>query len=143
MPSIEREHRRRVWWTAFCVDQSVSSELGLRPASTGAAKGLGYPDASGLSAEENEEFFDPELLTAQIKLCEIKTDIITSVSQLSSKDIDHPYEILGRCLEGLNNWRKDLPPALFSKFGSPQEMANLPESRILSSISLRYHQVRR
>lgn len=143
MTSLEREHRKRVWWTAFCIDQSISTELGLRPASTGAtAPDLRYPIGSELSAEDSEEFFDPELLTAQIKLCDIKTNISARVSTLSGKDLERPYEILGQCLEELNSWRRELPPTLFSKFGCPQQMADLPESRILSSISLRYHQVR-
>lgn len=139
--AIEREHRKRVWWTSFCIDRVTSAELGLQPFYTGITQGLEYPTSSTLSTEESEEFFDPELLTAHVNLCEIKTDVVTTVSQLKNKDVDQPYEILGQCLERLNTWRKSLPPAFFSRFGSTEHMTTSPESRLLSSISLRYHQV--
>ncbi|KAK7408303.1 hypothetical protein QQX98_009505 [Neonectria punicea] len=99
LSNLEREHRKRVWWTAFCVDRAISTELGLRPAYIGVGEGLGYPDSSSLTAEEKEEFYDAELLTAQIKLCEVKCDVVDTVSQLKSKDIAGPYEILGQCLQ--------------------------------------------
>ncbi|KAH6991377.1 hypothetical protein BKA56DRAFT_474340 [Ilyonectria sp. MPI-CAGE-AT-0026] len=134
LPNLEREHRKRVWWTAFCVDRAISTELGLRPAYVGVGEGLDYPDSSGLTAEEKEEFYDPELLTAQIKLCGIKCAVVDTVSQLKSKDIAGPYEILGQCLQRLDRCGREMPDKVFSGCDS------IPESRICSSIALRYHQ---
>lgn len=132
---LEREHRKRIWWTAFCVDRAISTELCLRFAYTGLGEDLDYPDSSSLTAEEKEEFWDPELLTAHIKLCKIKCDVVDTVSQLKSKDIAGPYEILGQCLQRLDRCGREMPEKVFSTCDS------VPESRILLSIALRYHQV--
>ena len=136
LSNLEREHRKRVWWTAFCLDRMISTELALRPAYSGVSQGLDYPDSSGLTAEEEIEFYDPDLLTALIKLCEIKCDVVDTVSQLKSKDVAEPYEVLGQCLQELDRCGRELPEKVFSGSNS------LAESRICSSLALRYHQVR-
>ncbi|KAI3581945.1 hypothetical protein IWW34DRAFT_802758 [Fusarium oxysporum f. sp. albedinis] len=135
LSKLEQEHRKRVWWTAFCVDRMISTELALHPAYTGLGQELGYPDSSGLTAEEEEEFFDPVLLTALIKLCEIKTDVVNTVSRLKHKDITEPYQVLRQCLQGLDRRGRGLPERVFSGGSS------LPENRICSSLALRYHQL--
>ncbi|KAM5517773.1 hypothetical protein FOXYSP1_08558 [Fusarium oxysporum f. sp. phaseoli] len=134
LSKLEQEHRKRVWWTAFCVDRIISTELALHPAYTGLGQELDYPDSSGLTAEEEEEFFDPVLLTALIKLCEIKTDVVNTVSRLKHKDITEPYQVLRQCLQGLDRCGRELPERVFSGGTS------LPENRICSSLALRYHQ---
>lgn len=133
--NLEREHRKRVWWTAFCVDRAISTELGLVPAYVNVGGSLEYPSSDGLTLEDQEEFYDAELLTAHIKLCEIKTLVVDTVSQLKSRDISGPYEIIGRCLQALDLCGRQMPERVFSGSGS------IPESRICLSIALRYHQV--
>lgn len=135
LSNLEREHRKRVWWTAFCVDRMISTELALHPAYTGLGLELDYPDSSSLTAEEKEEFFDPVLLTALIKLCEIKGDVVNTVGRLKQNDIPEPYQVLRQCLQGLDRCGRELPDRVFSGGDS------LPESRICSSLALRYHQV--
>ncbi len=88
------------------MDRAISTELGLHPAYIGIGENHAYPDSSGLTAEEMQEVYDPELLTAQIKLCEIKCDVVNTVSQLKSKDIGRPYEILGQCLQRLDKCKR-------------------------------------
>ncbi|KAG5784638.1 hypothetical protein H9Q73_001702 [Fusarium xylarioides] len=134
LTNLEQEHRKRVWWTAYCVDRMISTELALHPAYTGLGQELDYPDSSGLTAEEKEEFFDPVLLTALIRLCEIKTDVVNTVSRLKHKDITEPYQVLRQCLQGLDRCGRELPERVFSGGSS------LPENRICSSLALRYHQ---
>ncbi|KAK2699667.1 hypothetical protein QWA68_000763 [Fusarium oxysporum] len=134
LSKLEQEHRKRVWWTAFCVDRMISTELALHPAYTGLGQELDYPDSFGLTAEEQEEFFDPVLLTALIRLCEIKTDVVNTVSRLKHKDITEPYQVLRQCLQGLDRCGRELPERVFSGGSS------LPENRICSSLALRYHQ---
>ncbi|KAK7587833.1 hypothetical protein V3481_010525 [Fusarium oxysporum f. sp. vasinfectum] len=112
----------------------ISTELALHPAYTGLGQELDYPNSSGLTAEEEEEFFDPVLLTALIKLCEIKTDVVNTVSRLKHKDITEPYQVLRQCLQGLDRCGRELPERVFSGGIS------LPENRICSSLALRYHQ---
>ncbi|RTE82884.1 hypothetical protein BHE90_002557 [Fusarium euwallaceae] len=134
LSGLEREHRKRVWWTAFCVDRAISTELGLRPAYVGVGEDLDYPSSNELTAEEQEEFYDPDLLTAQIKLCEIKCAVVDTVSQLKSKDIAGPYQVLGQCLQRLDRCGREMPEKVFAGSGST------PERRICASIALRFHQ---
>ncbi|KAI8659161.1 Zn(2)-C6 fungal-type domain-containing protein [Fusarium sp. Ph1] len=134
LSNLEREHRKRVWWTAFCVDRAISTELGLRPAYVGVGEDLDYPSSSGLTTEEQEEFYDPDLLTAQIKLCEIKCAVVDTVSQLKSKDIAGPYQVLGQCLQRLDRCGREMPEKVFAGSDS------MPERRICASIALRFHQ---
>lgn len=138
LSNLEREHRKRVWWTAFCVDRAISTELGLRPAYVGVGGDLDYPSSNGLTAEEKEEFYDPDLLTAQIKLCEIKCAVVDTVSQLKSKDIAGPYQVLGQCLQRLDRCGREMPEKVFA--GSDSSPSP-PERRICASIALRFHQV--
>uniref|UniRef100_A0A0B7KBD7 Xylanolytic transcriptional activator regulatory domain-containing protein n=1 Tax=Bionectria ochroleuca TaxID=29856 RepID=A0A0B7KBD7_BIOOC len=102
LSNVEREHRKRVWWTAFCIDRSTSAELGLCPAYAHKADSLDLLDSSSLTAEEKEEFYLAELLNMQIKVCEMKSDVIETVSTLKDKDIERPYEIIRECLDRLN-----------------------------------------
>ncbi|KAL1869970.1 hypothetical protein VTK73DRAFT_2891 [Phialemonium thermophilum] len=136
---VEREHRKRVWWTAFCVDRASSAELGLAPTFVDVGDGPGYPTSSHLAPDENEEFYDPELLTAQIQICEIKSHVVQTVGRLKSRDIEHPYEILGECLAKLEACKTAILPAAFSESGS-RYTPSPSTARIRSSIMLRYNQ---
>lgn len=135
LSNLEIEHRKRVWWSAFCVDRAISTELGLHPAYSGASPCIDYPCSDSLTKEEREEFYDADLLTAQVKLCEIKLSVADTVSQLKAKDIARPYEILAHCLQQLDRCGREMPEKVFSGSGPVQE------HRISSSIALRFHQV--
>ncbi|CAH0052143.1 unnamed protein product [Clonostachys solani] len=139
LSNVEREHRKRVWWTAFCIDRSTSAELGLCPAYARKADSLGLPDSSSLTSEEKEEFYDTELLIMQIKVCEMKSDVIETVGTLKNKDIEHPYEIIGECLDRLNASKGAFPHDVCSSNKIQQEYSHL-DARVLSSMLLRYNQ---
>lgn len=66
------------------MDRTISTEIDLHLAYTGVGEDLDYPSASELTAEEREEFEHLGLLTAQIKLCDIKRTMFDTVSQLKS-----------------------------------------------------------
>lgn len=135
LSGLEREHRKRVWWTAFCMDRSTSAELGLRPAFVGPLEDLDYPASSDLSPEEAGEFFDPELLRGQITVSELKSLVVDTVHQLKNRDIGQPYKILGACLQRLRDARENVTPERLAGTGPDP-----PEFRITASILLRYHQ---
>lgn len=104
---------------------------------------LDYPDSSSLSQEDLEEFFDPDLLTAQIKLLQIKSEVINVVSQLKSKHIYQPYDLLDQCLKRLTQCRDDMPAYLAStfEFNSRAPLNATAENRVPFSLALRYNQV--
>ncbi|KAM5380880.1 hypothetical protein ACJZ2D_003404 [Fusarium nematophilum] len=140
LSNLEREHRMRVWWTAFCVDRATSTELCLHPAYVGMDDDLDYPDSSGLSVEDLEEFFDPDLLTAQIKLLQIKGHVITVVSQLKSRHVYQRHDLLHQCLQRLEQCRNDMPATLSPLLEFDFQARLNTENRVPFSLSLRYHQ---
>lgn len=71
LSAVEREHRRRVWWTVYCFERLSSSRLGYPTSIQDDVIDVEYPSMSGLSDSEKEEFNDPEHLCANVKLTRI------------------------------------------------------------------------
>lgn len=141
---IVQEHRRRVWWTSYCMNRMVSTELGIPPAHEPASRDLPLPSSITLTPEEEEEFFDPELLTAQTQLCQIKFKVVETASHHIRMSADgRPLDVLDPCLTTLQEWRKHLPSGMSFTFdnGIPKKMLELPAARVVASLYLRYHQV--
>jgi hypothetical protein len=59
----------RLWWTTVCLDKTLASELDLTPVNPSPSLGLPLPSSEGLPPEDEEEFFDLELLLAEIQSC--------------------------------------------------------------------------
>ena len=141
---IAQEHRIRVWWTSYCMNRMVSTELGIPPTHEPASRDLKLPSSAHLTPQELEEFFDPSLLTAQTQLCQIKFRVVETASHHLRMSADgKPLEVLGPCLTTLQEWRQHLTGGMSFTFdrGIPKEMLDLPACRILASLYLRYHQV--
>ncbi|KAL2681054.1 hypothetical protein Neosp_008657 [[Neocosmospora] mangrovei] len=69
---VTSEHMRRLWWTSYCMDRMVATELGLTPTQWTIPQTVSLPSSAGLMSEDLDQFFDPAILAAQIQLCEIK-----------------------------------------------------------------------
>ncbi|KAF2019460.1 hypothetical protein BU24DRAFT_120620 [Aaosphaeria arxii CBS 175.79] len=140
---ILEEHRKRIWWTCYCMDRMVSTELGIAPMQDSITKGLQYPDSSHLSPPERADFFEPFLLTAQVQLSIIKGKVVETVTQqLQLKSDTDPVAVLKPCMDLVQSWREGLPPDQCFSFdaGIPSAMFALPFHRVLASLYLRYHQ---
>lgn len=141
---VIQEHRKRVWWTSYCMNRMVSTELGIPPAHEPASRDLQLPSSAHLAPDDEEEFFDPKLLTAQTQLCQIKFKVVETASHHLQMSADgSPLDILGPCLTTLQEWRQHLPRGMSFTFdnGIPKEMLGLPAARVVASLYLRYHQV--
>lgn len=57
----------RLWWTTVCLDKTLASELEMTPVDLSPSLELPLPSSEGLSSEDEEEFFDFELLLAEIR----------------------------------------------------------------------------
>ncbi|KAF5668645.1 hypothetical protein FCIRC_9599 [Fusarium circinatum] len=64
---IIKEHMLRLWWTTVCLDKTLASELDLSPVYLAPSLELPLPSSEGLSSEDEDEFFDLELLLAEIQ----------------------------------------------------------------------------
>ncbi|KAF4490330.1 C6 transcription factor [Fusarium agapanthi] len=64
---ITKEHTLRLWWTTVCLDKTLASELDPSPVYLTPSLELPLPSSEGLSSEDEDEFFDLELLLAEIQ----------------------------------------------------------------------------
>ncbi|KAE8401785.1 hypothetical protein BDV37DRAFT_253974 [Aspergillus pseudonomiae] len=142
MSPLEREHRKRVWWTTICMDVTTCIELSLEPACVFKEDSIGFPDSSQLSMEDAEEFSDPQYLTAQVKLCRIKYQIIRTVSELRFGNAVEAQALIGPCLQALNRWSLEFSPRLeFTEEGGfLDKTLAFPPMRTVASLLLRYNQ---
>ncbi|OGM40377.1 hypothetical protein ABOM_010595 [Aspergillus bombycis] len=142
MSPLEQEHRKRVWWTTICMDVTTCIELSLEPACVFKEDSIGFPDNSQLSEEDVEEFSDPQYLTAQVKLCRIKYQIIKTVSELRFGNAVEAQALIGPCLQALNHWSLEFSPRLeFTEEGGfLDKTLAFPPMRTVASLLLRYNQ---
>lgn len=68
---VERENRRRIWWTLYHFDHVSASKLGYPIALSDKDIDIEMPSMDGLSPSEMEEFADPSHLVAKVKLANI------------------------------------------------------------------------
>ena len=141
---IRVEQDKRTWWTSWCIDLMVCTELGVSPIHKNNNKRLELPSNNGVE-EFQGQFFNAQLLKAQIELCQIRLQVIETVTtRLQKGALDRLRSVLSPCLTAINTWRKDLPLDLSFDFneGIPQTLATSSLLRSVASLYLRYHQVR-
>lgn len=144
--AVHSEHLKRVWWTCYCIHQMISTELGLPSLYDCVVDWSQPPSSVGLGAQEMDQFFNGELLTAHAKICLVRAKIIKVVTRgLPETESGGLVGALSPCVDSLQQWRHELPAHMLFTFenGIGPEMAELPYSRALASLYLRYHQVSR
>ncbi|KAF4810714.1 Proline utilization trans-activator [Colletotrichum siamense] len=139
---VMNEHRKRLWWTSYCMDRMISTELGVSPALASVPEGMQLPCSAGLTSEELEQFSDPSLLTASTQLCEIKRHVVITAAQHSDVDDERRLDIIKPCIDMLQEWRNNLPGNMTFTFEDslPTRLMEAQFGRILASIYMRYHQ---
>lgn len=75
MSPVQREVRRRVWWTLYLFDRMISSKLGYPLAIRDDDIDVEGPSMEGLSTSEQAEFCDPVHLRAHATLAKITGSI--------------------------------------------------------------------
>lgn len=140
---VDREHRKRVWWTSYCLDRMTSTEMGLSPAFQFDDVELDYPTDEILSPEDSMEFYEVDYLTARIQITFIKADIDTSVPRLRKDNTADVETMLGPILLKLESWKTGLPGHMSFDVqnGMPENMKQMASMRSLASLYLRYNQV--
>lgn len=141
-PPAVAEHQKRVWWTTFLMDAMVSSEMGLRPAFGFAQAEHASPSDERLSPTDRREFWDSNIMSAHIKLCNIRISILETVGRLHETDFASYEKVISGPLHDLEAWKRNLSPEISFEFqdGVPQAMLERPSMRSLASCYLRYHQ---
>lgn len=144
-PPSEKEHRKRVCWTSYCLDKMTSSEMGLLPSFQSTQIEIEYPTDDSLSFEESENFFEADFFRARIQVTMMKAeaDIFIDSWQSTRDDILEIERRAGPILAKLESLTRNLPGyMLFNReLGLPDEMVRLPTMRSLASLYLRCNQV--
>lgn len=152
---IEAEHRKRTWWTSYCMDRMVSTEFGFSTAQDPptTSQSLTLPSNADLSAAGSDEFFDGQTLAAQVQLCRIKVAIAENSTRqiwgragtvLDGDSTDEAINNIEQCMNMLRDWQRSLPGGMRYAFdnGVPADVWVSPKGRTLLSLYLRYNQVR-
>lgn len=142
VPALEAEHRKRVWWTTYCIDRMTSTEMGLPSALPAHQVEQSYPDDSVLLPGEREEFYDAETLTTQVQLAFIHADICDNIKSIRKDNTTNVGDLTRPILQRLEDVRARLPPHMSFdvESGMPPEMKQMAD-RSLASLYQRYHQV--
>jgi hypothetical protein len=129
------QHRIRIWWSIYCCDTILGSELG-HPASIQAGNiSIEMPSMTGLNEHQKKDFADPDYVIAHIKLARVVGDAVASIYNRNQTEAF--ARSVKAVLRDLRVWLQDLPASL-----------NLPHSddayllpRQLASLHLRFNQV--
>lgn len=141
---LEKEHRKRIWWSTYVLDQMTSTSSGFLPTLHFEQTDLEYPSNAALPAEDaREEFADPDYLTARIQLTIIEANNSASIAKFkdtAKQDIETAIHPL---LVSLNNWKSTLPAhmAMDMADGLFQSTRSLQRARSLANFRLRWNQV--
>ncbi|KAL4778826.1 fungal-specific transcription factor domain-containing protein [Aspergillus varians] len=141
LPALEVEHRKRVWWTTYCIDRMTSTELGLPPAFQVHQVEQSYPDDSMLLPADREEFHDAETLTTQVELAFIHGDICENLRSIRKDNTTNVGDLTRPILHRLEEVRARLPQHMSFDVenGMPPAMKQMAD-RSLASLYQRYHQ---
>ena len=142
----DKEHRKRLCWTTYCLDKMTSSELGALPSFQAGQIKVDYPRDDALLPEDACQFKPAAFLDARIQLTFLKAeaDVFIDLWQSIRDDIPDVERRVSTILAKLKSWSESLPT--FMSFDCdlriPEEMGQLSTMRSLASLYLRSHQVR-
>ncbi|VUC38064.1 unnamed protein product [Clonostachys rosea] len=138
------EHRKRLWWTCFCMDRMISAELGLTPTQTTFPADLPPPSSDNISPDDLDQFFDSGLFWLQIRICELKLRVACNESLLqeASEYHDDILQSLKESLDSLQEFGAYIPRYMSFDFSKefPTAIFDLPWARGIATLYLRYHQ---
>jgi len=140
---VEREHQKRIWWSTYSLDRMTSTSTGFLPTLHFEQTDLDYPSNIRLSAEDAQEFADPDYLTARIQLTIIEANNSASIAKFRDADKHDIETAIHPLLISLNTWKSALPAhmAMDMADGIFQSTRSLQRARSLANFHLRWNQV--
>ncbi|KAJ5740675.1 hypothetical protein N7493_000547 [Penicillium malachiteum] len=109
---VEREHRKRLWWTLYTLDRLCTSNLGFPVLVSDSVIDVELPTNEGLDDAELEEFSDPAHLIANVKLARITGQILNDIYCLPQRTQETFVQRVHRILLSLRKWDEELPQVL-------------------------------
>lgn len=133
-----REHRNRVWWTAYCFDRMWAINLGNPVAAPDDVIDVDLPSNTALP--DNEDFSDAAYYIARIRLAQLSGRIVQSVyirkSKRSPQETTLSQRVQG-ALKDLHEWGESLPRHLHIDTSSAEK-----PNPATTSLHLSFNQVR-
>lgn len=134
-----REHRKRLFWTAFVLDRIFASKLNHPPAILDDDIDLDLPSEVPTSIP-NDSFGDPEYQVANITLARLLSCVIRSVYSVRKQAEGTCADVSSRakaCLNDLQSWYEGLP----RRFQIDDKAMDDHHERQILSLHLRFYQV--
>lgn len=134
-----REHRKRLFWTAFVLDRSFASKLNHPPAIQEVDIDLDLPIEIPTSTP-SDSFGDAEYHVANITLARLLNFIIRSVYSVRKQAQGTCADVSSRaqaCLKDLQSWYEALP----RRFQTDEESLDDHHELQIVSLHLRFYQV--
>ncbi|KAF9632934.1 hypothetical protein BFW01_g3797 [Lasiodiplodia theobromae] len=108
-----REHRQRLFWTAYNFDRMWASKLGHPPAIQDDDIGVDMPSESPVGSKSSNDFTDSAYHVANIRLTSLLTKVIRSVYSLRKQNQGESLSTrVHQSLKDLQSWVESLPPQL-------------------------------
>jgi len=106
-----REHRIRIWWSAYTLERLWASKMGHPISVQDEDIGVDLPSNAGLSEVEAADFLDVEYANASIRLAQLSRHIISSI--YNRKSIHGAFsQRVQLALKDLRSWVESLPKHL-------------------------------
>lgn len=132
-----REHRNRLWWTAYIFDRMCALNLGNPVAVPDDVIDVNLP--SKLNLPENGDFADADYYVARIRLAQLSGRIVQSIYVRKSHPSPEEAMLAQRvqvCLKDLHEWGENLPSHLRLEDGG-----NVSLKSTTASLHLSFNQV--
>jgi proline utilization trans-activator len=133
-PAI-REHRRRIWWTAYTFDRMWSAKLGFPHAISDKEIEVGFP-SNPSEYTDQEDIPDCAYFVAIIGLARLTSRTMGSIYGSSSQKTSLSQRVQS-ALTDLRNWKDELPETL--KLKNADLVATDPRA---CSLQLLFNQVK-
>lgn len=131
-----REHRVRVWWTAYLLDRLIASKMGHPPSVLDDDVDVDLPSDIDIPEQYKRDFFDAAYLNAVIRLARISRQIIVSIYGRRTVHVTFSKRVQ-TALKDLRSWVEELPKHL--QLGNDDEMR--PLARPVKWLHLTFNQV--
>lgn len=106
-----REHRCRLWWTAYCFDRMWASKIGWPPSIPDDSVEIGLPSDEGLPSEARSELHDAEHIVFVVRLARLTMNAVNSL-YVRKRQPTSFSERVQTTVQALSEWSTDLPARL-------------------------------
>ncbi|KAL4906902.1 hypothetical protein BDW74DRAFT_129628 [Aspergillus multicolor] len=115
LSSEEGEHRRRIFWIAYCLDREITLRFGKPPTQSDEDISIGLPTESPKDsiriAPSTSRYGDFDAFRAHCQLATIKGQLYKDLYSAAAKDrpLSEVITSVGTLDEMLQSWREELP----------------------------------